>query len=59
MKRKIIQISTCGHDENQITQSDFTVFALCDDGTLWYACNRDIYDNRGWNPVNPIPQVDL
>lgn len=55
--RKIIQISTCGHDNNSNTQSDFTVFALCDDGTLWYASNLDIFGDLGWNPAQSIPQI--
>lgn len=35
MKRKIIQIAAAGHANTSATQSDLTMFALCDDGTTW------------------------
>ena len=48
--RKIIQISTTvAHVEGV---SD-TIYALCNDGTLWNFF-EDSYE--GWNPMPPIPQ---
>ena len=32
---KIIQITSCGHNNTPRTQSDGTLFALCEDGSLW------------------------
>lgn len=32
---KIIQITATGHANTMQTQSDWTLFALCDDGSLW------------------------
>jgi len=35
MKRKIIQIAACGHDNTASTQSSYSIYALADDGSLW------------------------
>ena len=46
---KIIQIAIAGHIENQFTQSEWTMIALCDDGSLMSM------DNRGsWHDI-PLP----
>jgi len=37
----------------QITGSDSTLFALCDDGTVWV--NQE---DPMWRAVNPIPQEE-
>ena len=62
MTRKIVQISTnhqSGSDEK------LSVFALCDDGTLWYTiCGRDFGDppaqNQGdWVLAANVPQFEM
>jgi len=47
---KIIQIAACGHVNTSTTQSNLTLFALCDDGRLW-ALNCA---NGSWSDV-PLP----
>lgn len=32
---KVIQITATGHANTMNTQSDWTLFALCDDGSIW------------------------
>jgi hypothetical protein len=60
--RKIVQISTnhqSGSDE------ELSVFALCDDGTLWYTiCGRDVGNvpamiSDDWNIVANVPQDSI
>jgi hypothetical protein len=52
---KIIQIAACGHENTSATQSNMTLFALCDDGRLW-ALNGATWD---WDAVPlPIPESD-
>lgn len=52
--RKIIQIAACGHDNTQATQSNLSLFALCDDGRL-YCLNGASFI---WNEV-PLPNNAL
>lgn len=58
---KIIQIAACGHENTQATQSNLTLFALCDNGQLW---ELDV-SGRRWHevPLMPDPsmpdQIDL
>ena len=48
MTRKIIQIAAIPETKNSFR----TVFALCDDGTVW-----DIFESGdGWELLPPIPQ---
>lgn len=49
--RKIIQITTCGVENNAGTQCSVIMTALCDDGTAWIS-----YGHHPWQPVEPIPQ---
>jgi hypothetical protein len=60
--RKIVQISTnhqSGSDE------ELSVFALCDDGTLWYTiCGREFGNvpakiSDDWNIVANVPQDSI
>ncbi|MFZ9069030.1 MAG: hypothetical protein ACO23R_16790 [bacterium] len=60
--RKIVQISTnhqSGSDE------ELSVFALCDDGTLWFTiCGRDFGNvpakiSDDWNIVANVPQDSI
>ena len=41
MKRKIIQISICGVDNNMSTQCNFITTALCDDGKVFQIRDGD------------------
>jgi len=50
---KIIQITACGHENTSSTQSNLTLFALCDNGRLW------ALDGASWNWVEvPLPVPD-
>lgn len=60
--RKIVQISTnhqSGRDE------ELSVFALCDDGTLWYTISGTDCGNlpplrpRSWSLVANVPQDSI
>jgi len=55
MKRKIIQISSCGVVNNMGTQSNFVIIALCSDGTVWQ--NRDT--SGMWEHLESIPQCKV
>jgi len=59
MARKIIQIALCGHNETMMTQSEFTLFALCDDGEVFFITNRELRDMAGWSVAPSIPQTGL
>ncbi len=50
MTRKIIQISAIPDSENNLSG----VFALCDDGTLWWSAVTD--DSGAWIRLRDIPQ---
>jgi len=54
-KRKIIQISACGVQENGATQCEMMLHALCDDGTVWVGNNR----SHVWRPIAEIPQGEF
>lgn len=54
MKRKIIQIATAGHENVSATQCNLTLFALCDDGTLWETNDQ----KTTWREVSPVPQSE-
>lgn len=60
--RKIIQIAAAQTVENQLTQCEYAIFALCDDGTLWETNNRRGGWPRGtepgWAQMGPIPEID-
>lgn len=55
MKRKIIQITSCGVVNNIGTQSNFIIIALCNDGTVWQ--NRDT--SGSWEHLESIPQLKV
>jgi hypothetical protein len=55
VQRKIIQISSCGVMNNMVTQSNFVIIALCNDGTVWQ--NRDT--SGMWEHLESIPQVKV
>ena len=48
---KIIQIATAGHPNTSQTQSDWTLFALDDNGRLWSMSSA-----HGWSEI-PLPVV--
>lgn len=48
---KVIQIAVAGHTENVATQSEFSLIALCADGSLWICTNRDIRGKQQWDAV--------
>ena len=50
--RHIVQIVTNGHKETGRTQSEESLFALCNDGTVWCINNRD----SRWRLLPRIPQ---
>jgi len=57
--RKIIQIAVCESDDKH------SLYALCDDGTLWIQCYRRKKDKWGelftdyyWQKEVSIPQPD-
>jgi len=47
--RKIIQISSSEIDR------DTTIFALCEDGTVWEAY-KEVGHGYSWDKLPPIPQ---
>jgi hypothetical protein len=49
-KMKIIQIAMTGHENTPFTQSEWTLIALYDDGSLWTRNNR----NCNWEKL-PLP----
>jgi len=59
MTRKIVQIST-NHQSDQ--DEELSVFALCDDGTLWYTIcgtghgNVPAQKQDDWGLVANVPQ---
>lgn len=50
---KIIQITSCGHNNTPRTQSDGTLFALCEDGSLWAMP----VEGGKWQMVN-LPEIE-
>jgi hypothetical protein len=54
MKRKIIQITTCGVANTASTQCNQSIIALCDDGTAW-----ELTDQHEWRQLQDIPQPTL
>lgn len=50
--RKIIQISTALAFDNNEEDTEETLFALCDDGTVWALGTR----RKRWVLMKPIPQ---
>ena len=53
MARRITQITSCGVSNNQTTQCNAFIHALCDDGTVWL-----IRDNDGeWLQLPEIPDA--
>ncbi|HMV01681.1 MAG TPA: hypothetical protein PLJ37_01005 [Chitinophagales bacterium] len=51
--RKPIHISVIPLGSNYI--NDEVIYALCDDGTIWYTSITGTVD-YSWTKVNPIPQ---
>jgi hypothetical protein len=49
---KIIQIAACGHEHTLRTGAPMTLFALCDDGSLWEFKGTD----GSWRKV-PLPKT--
>ena len=49
---KIIQIACCGHNHTLTTEPNLTLFALCDNGSLWVLNSADWY----WSEV-PLPKI--
>lgn len=63
MSRKIIQIAVAGTVENSATQSELSIFALADDGTLWHTDNREIskasvWQSGVWRQLPCLPDCD-
>ena len=52
--RKIVQIAAAGHENVSTTQSNLTLFALCNDGTVWDINNQQ----ATWRQLPPIPQAE-
>ena len=50
-KRKIIQIAVTQDSTNDPA---ITLFALCDDGTVWGS--SEVYQWTSWKKLPPIPQ---
>lgn len=55
MKRKIIQIATCGVANTRNTQCDQIILALCDDGTLWGKDNV----SADWEQIPTVPYREI
>lgn len=51
-KRRIIQITAAGHENVSTTQCNLTLFALCNDGTVWEMQNG----RSNWMRVPDIPE---
>ena len=44
----------------QIAKTEYgPLFALCDDGTIWYAFDDYIGDNIDWISIPSIPQEEI
>ena len=62
MTRKIVQIST-NHQSGQ--DEELSVFALCDDGTLWYTIGGTEHGNvpaqkqNDWYLAANVPQFEM
>lgn len=60
--RRIIQITTTTptfterDDFGPITEHEETMYALCDDGTVWYSLGKSPTLLKGWRPLVDIPQ---
>lgn len=52
MKRKIVQIACCQVDCIASTQCSMQLYALCDDGTLWWKSDQ----HHEWIECPEIPQ---
>ena len=50
--RKVIQLATTGHENTSQTQSSMSLFALCNDGSMFHLDSAD----WAWVPVPDIPQ---
>jgi len=50
--RRVIQLAAAGHENTSRTQSDMSLFALCDDGKIF------IFDFSAteWIPLPAVPQ---
>jgi hypothetical protein len=59
MTRKIVQIAAAQCWDNHVEDLDLSLYALCDDGSLWvYLWARDPEDHPDrWRQLNEIPQV--
>ena len=53
--RRVIQITSCGVQENGSTQCEMFIHALCDDGTVWRTDNR----SEEWTKLPSIPADEL
>lgn len=53
--RKVVQITATGVVENAMTQCEFVIHALCDDGTMWWRDNR----GSGWVCIDDVPQDEV
>jgi hypothetical protein len=52
---KIIQISSCGHERNQYTQTNKTLYALDDEGNVY---EYDVEARKWYNVPSPIPKLN-
>lgn len=50
--RKVIQLAATGHENTSQTQSNMSLFALCNDGAMFVLDSG----HREWHPVADIPQ---
>lgn len=48
---KTIQIAAVNHDNNIQTQSNYTLFALRSDGTIWFIGDVDMHRGRPFQEV--------
>lgn len=55
MKRRPIQIVACGVDDTRTTQCEAFLFALADDGTMWFTDNRTRFSE--WSSVTSLPEA--
>jgi hypothetical protein len=56
--RKVIQITACCHDNVQSTQSNGSIIALCNDGTL-FMLSVNVGAEKSWIELPPIPQAAI
>ena len=51
--RKPIQLTTAVESNDEVS-----IFALCDDGTMWHITGHSLCDYENWTQIEPIPQEE-